>query len=88
MNLTENHPNFRYTKWRHRFWKRFGIPGPDPLPFLGIMKSYKEKVCFISVNFRFSDLNNPILVFKKVYPVHIMKMKIYGVNVRETALQP
>ncbi|XP_063443194.1 lithocholate 6-beta-hydroxylase-like [Mytilus trossulus] len=29
---------YLYTVWRHGIWKRLGIPGPKPYPFLGLLK--------------------------------------------------
>ncbi|CAC5390967.1 CYP3A [Mytilus coruscus] len=32
-----------YSKWKHSMWKRLGVPGPEPTPFLGILKEYFKK---------------------------------------------
>lgn len=32
-----------YSKWKHSLWKRLGVPGPEPTPFLGILKEYFKK---------------------------------------------
>lgn len=29
---------YLYTVWRHGIWRRLGIPGPKPYPFLGLLK--------------------------------------------------
>ncbi|XP_071147587.1 cytochrome P450 3A41-like isoform X1 [Mytilus edulis] len=33
---------YLYSLWYHSLWRRLGIPGPRPIPFLGILPSYKQ----------------------------------------------
>ncbi|CAG2250695.1 CYP3A [Mytilus edulis] len=33
---------YLYSLWYHSLWRRLGIPGPRPIPFLGILPRYKQ----------------------------------------------
>ena len=34
---------YLYSLWQHSLWRRLGIPGPKPVPFLGIMLQFIKK---------------------------------------------
>ncbi|KAK3090780.1 hypothetical protein FSP39_014559 [Pinctada imbricata] len=33
----------RYTKWKQSYWKRIGLPGPEPTPFIGTLGLLRKK---------------------------------------------
>ena len=34
---------YLYSKWKLSVWKSLGVPGPDPIPYIGNMRSYYKK---------------------------------------------
>lgn len=34
---------YLYTAWKHSLWRRLGVPGPTPFPFLGVLKDAIQK---------------------------------------------
>lgn len=34
---------YLYSKWNHSLWKRLGVPGPEPVLYMGILTSYIKK---------------------------------------------
>jgi hypothetical protein len=68
---------YRYTVWKHSTWRRLGIHGPTPFPFLGSLKDIGTKVlCYLEY---FSTQRNFLNILRPCVdrlPISLMVLEI------------
>ena len=68
---------YRYTVWKHSTWRRLGIHGPTPFPFLGSLKDVGTKVlCYLEY---FSTQRNFLNILRPCVdrlPISLMVLEI------------